>query len=601
MKKFILFGIGVVLFILYSCHQPTNLVDPKSNNYIGEEVIDADGDGVGNYYDVDEISLESPNDGSELNTTTPELTVYKFDENTVNKYHIQISTDKNNFADHIVFEKDSYDSHQCIVPANTLIWATNYYWRAKAYDDTKWSDNWSEIKSFFIVVDSLNTISPQNGNTIIDTTPLIDWDDINGASGYRIQINDTSDYTGTMVVDDDSLTNSSFQVSSVLSDNEIYYWRIKWKNSNGVWGDWADTWSFTIDIDLVNPTYLSPQNGNTIIDTTPLIDWDDINGASGYRIQINDTNDYTGTLVVDDDSLTNSSFQVSSVLSDNETYYWRIKWKNSDGVWGEWANSWSFNLDITSPNYTSPENEQCISDTTPILKWEVLENTNGYWVQVNTKEDFSGSMIVDDNSLAITETEISTILSYDTTYYWRVKRKNHDGVWSDWGEIWNFTVNEYVVGDTGPAGGIIFYDENIDGNDDFSWRYLEAAPEDQGSAIEWGGKYTLISFTNPSIGKGLSNTQEIIAKLGSGTYAAKVCDNLNINGYEDWFLPSKDELYLLYDNLYNNDIGNLQSKLYWSSTEISDYAAESLDFSDGHWWYNEAKDDANYVRAIRSF
>jgi len=352
---------------------------------------------------------------------------------------------------------------------------------------------------------------------------------------------------------------------------------------------------------LVNPTYLSPQNGNTIIDTTPLIDWDDINGASGYRIQINDTNDYTGTLVVDDDSLTNSSFQVSSVLSDNETYYWRIKWKNSDGVWGEWANSWSFNLDITSPNYTSPENEQCISDTTPILKWEVLENTNGYWVQVNTKEDFSGSMIVDDNSLAITETEISTILSYDTTYYWRVKRKNHDGVWSDWGEIWNFTVNEYVVGDTGPAGGIIFYDENIDGNDDFSWRYLEAAPEDQGSAIEWGGKYTLISFTNPSIGKGLSNTQEIIAKLGSGTYAAKVCDNLNINGYEDWFLPSKDELYLLYDNLYNNDIGNLQSKLYWSSTEISDYAAESLDFSDGHWWYNEAKDDANYVRAIRSF
>lgn len=43
--------------------------------------------------------------------------------------------------------------------------------------------------------------------------------------------------------------------------------------------------------------------------------------------------------------------------------------------------------------------------------------------------------------------------------------------------------NEYNIGDTGPAGGLIFYinpNYETDG-----WRYLEAAPGDQSTGIEW--------------------------------------------------------------------------------------------------------------------
>ena len=42
----------------------------------------------------------------------------------------------------------------------------------------------------------------------------------------------------------------------------------------------------------------------------------------------------------------------------------------------------------------------------------------------------------------------------------------------------------YALGDTGPAGGLIFY-ENPNAAAD-GWRYLEAAPFDQSGGAKWG-------------------------------------------------------------------------------------------------------------------
>ncbi|MEI6389298.1 MAG: DUF1566 domain-containing protein, partial [Spirochaetota bacterium] len=153
------------------------------------------------------------------------------------------------------------------------------------------------------------------------------------------------------------------------------------------------------------------------------------------------------------------------------------------------------------------------------------------------------------------------------------------------------------IGDTGPAGGIIFYDK---GSASGGWRYLEAAPEDQSTGIQWYNGNNLNISTSTAIGSGKSNTDAIIAAQGSGNYAATLCRNLLIGGFSDWFLPSKDELNLMYTNLKKASLGGFSGAWLWSSSQYNDYDAWGQDFSDGGQG-NGYKDDDDSVRACRAF
>ena len=88
---------------------------------------------------------------------------------------------------------------------------------------------------------------------------------------------------------------------------------------------------------------------------------------------------------------------------------------------------------------------------------------------------------------------------------------------------------------------------------------------------------------------------------GLGVYAAKLCDDLVLNGYDDWFLPSKDELNMLYQN--RNLIGGFTTGYYYSSSESTNYTAWTQGFTDGYQYGNDygSKGATCRVRAIRTF
>jgi len=165
----------------------------------------------------------------------------------------------------------------------------------------------------------------------------------------------------------------------------------------------------------------------------------------------------------------------------------------------------------------------------------------------------------------------------------------------------------YQVGDKGPAGGIVFYDK---GNNSDGWRYLEVAPSDAGSGIAWdNGNYPDVT-TGTAIGSGKANTEAIIGALGSGRYAAQVCHDLTTGGLQDWFLPSKDELNLLYTavdwkgrgSFSDKDRESFTKKYYWSSSQYfsSYFYAWDQDFGNGR-QKNDLKNTGFSVRAIRAF
>jgi hypothetical protein len=158
----------------------------------------------------------------------------------------------------------------------------------------------------------------------------------------------------------------------------------------------------------------------------------------------------------------------------------------------------------------------------------------------------------------------------------------------------------YALGDTGPAGGLVFY---VKGDSSGGWRYLEAAPvSTEWEGAEWGPLGTAISGARATaVGTGRQNTTAIATSQGPGsTYATQLCDGLTSGGYSDWFLPSKDELTLMRTNLWSQGIGGLGSDTYWSSSEIDANNAWSQYFGGGT-QYNSYKDNSFRVRAVRAF
>jgi hypothetical protein len=162
-------------------------------------------------------------------------------------------------------------------------------------------------------------------------------------------------------------------------------------------------------------------------------------------------------------------------------------------------------------------------------------------------------------------------------------------------------VMAYKIGDRGPAGGIIFYDkgDNADG-----WQYLEAAPNDIDIA-QWGTSGYDAGKTGTAVGTGKENTRLIalyLKRTGESEGAAALCDALMVNDYDDWFLPSLDELDLMYRVLWEQAAlgGFKNDSWYWSSSQYYHYNAWAQRFSDGS-RSRYAKYCRYSVRAVRAF
>ena len=147
------------------------------------------------------------------------------------------------------------------------------------------------------------------------------------------------------------------------------------------------------------------------------------------------------------------------------------------------------------------------------------------------------------------------------------------------------------------GGGIIFW------LDSSGKHGLIAATSDQGYNW-WGDRYYLLTgATGTAVGTGSGNTKKIVTVLGSKyDYAALICTKYRGGDYVDWFLPSKDELFLLYKQ--KSVVGGFIRGGYWSSSEYVTQFDHTLAWQ--KYFYNDVstlthKDRFDGIRAIRAF
>jgi hypothetical protein len=166
------------------------------------------------------------------------------------------------------------------------------------------------------------------------------------------------------------------------------------------------------------------------------------------------------------------------------------------------------------------------------------------------------------------------------------------------------STSSYNLRDIGPAGGLIFYinpNASTDG-----WTYLESA---LGAIPPYTGETLVNDYSNvqlacgasgTTVGSGLDNTLRIINQSGFTDGCALNCYNFEFNGYTDWFLPSKDELDYMYDNLKSYGVGYFTDISYWSSSCANDTQSWRQTFSTGAQSL-QTKNTTYRFRAIRKF
>lgn len=151
-------------------------------------------------------------------------------------------------------------------------------------------------------------------------------------------------------------------------------------------------------------------------------------------------------------------------------------------------------------------------------------------------------------------------------------------------------------------GGIIFHIDTVE-----KAGLIMATSDALNEEITWLDRpFDKARANRTALFKGKENTAKLVEKFGAGLYPAKVCADFEDEGFDDWYLPSKDELDLLYE--YNNHKG-FKDKYYWSSTEIADKHVYYRSFFNGKSYLyipignpkNFSKQNKGKIRPVRKF
>ncbi|MCP4704598.1 MAG: DUF1566 domain-containing protein [candidate division Zixibacteria bacterium] len=251
---------------------------------------------------------------------------------------------------------------------------------------------------------------------------------------------------------------------------------------------------------------------------------------------------------------------------------------------------------------------KALSDSTGRLRSALIDSTGSLRTAFNDsienlrETDLHDSIVQIRNGLGISMIDLLTNLNdsidsvhveLDTSII-DLHRALHDSIAqirSEMPPVTELSIGEFY------GGGIIFW---VDASEKHG---LIADTVDLNSA-KWGPQWNQTGATANGVYAGISNTDSIIANQSPNNFAAELCADYGITRnnvyYDDWYLPSKAELTLLYNA--EASLGDYKlpphTETYWSSTEET--SSKAYQFSNGQFGTSTKNLEYN-VRAIRAF
>ncbi len=309
-----------------------------------------------------------------------------------------------------------------------------FYWKVKAMhaaDTSDWSPVWK-----FTTIDTIpaapTLLLPQDSATAVSILTLLKWSEIYSTM-YLLEL-DTNELFSTS--DTFFVTGGyNYLTTTPLLFDTYYYWRVKAIHNSDT-SVWSDTFTYkTLDI----PTLTSPVDNAADQLTTPLLEWEAINGVSDYMIEID-----TDNLFATPDTFVSSTNTLSLInLLFGENYFWRVKALSTVDT-TDWSLPFNFTI-LDNINLISPADSD-VTTLATVLTWETITGVTNYECQIDTTLNFNSSilntMIINADLPLVQAFSIQEL--FGTMYYWRVRAINGTDT-STWSAVYCFTTEQDIV------------------------------------------------------------------------------------------------------------------------------------------------------------
>jgi hypothetical protein len=278
-----------------------------------------------------------------------------------------------------------------------------------------------------ITNDIVHAVYPSEGAVIESNVVNFQWDNLDGARDYRLQV-----YNLSQVKVHDTLVNAN-SVSLPMSEGS-YQWRIRGENA-GYMSSYSFPIYFEVDesLDLTNQQILlsSPINNFTTNLNNFTLSWDDLAAADSYSIEI--VNNSTGSTIVyqQSDIISTNIALNNTIIMQDGNYSWKVKGVNTSSQ--TVFSSRSFSIDTNNPN--QPQNSLPANNSMQNLNqtinftWTIpsdsglIQSSISYVIEFALDSSFS-SIIQSSN---VTGTTFSQIFTSSGDYYWRIVAKDAAG------------------------------------------------------------------------------------------------------------------------------------------------------------------------------
>ncbi|MET0637984.1 MAG: CotH kinase family protein [Chitinophagaceae bacterium] len=287
---------------------------------------------------VDPVPV-APTLSSPVNAATDITATTIFNWNTVpgaTRYRIEIS-ESQTFTSTFLAQGDLTTTS---LEVSNLLPGKTYYWRVRGSNTTgdgAWSTVWSFVTATPPVAPAAPVlINPADAATEIPVTTTLSWNASADALQYEIEVATSQAFSPTFFTQA-GLTATSAEVVG-LTQNTIYYWRVRASNTAGN-SDWSAVRSFTTvnpppPVPPAAPALNSPANAATEIPVSATLSWVASPNAIDYRVEVSESETFSSTFFAQG-SISATSIAVAG-MTNSTIYYWRVRGANAGGD-GDWS------------------------------------------------------------------------------------------------------------------------------------------------------------------------------------------------------------------------------------------------------------------------
>ena len=371
-------------------------------------------------------SLKSPANAALASGYRPKLDWG--DASYANHYQLQLSTGtsfSDLVPDPLIVPVSEY------TPTADLTVNTTYYWRVRTLNSNGVASNWSKVFSFRTPLPPPNLTEPANLSSPSSLLPTFQWNTVNGATSYAVQVSSSPSFTSSTI--NASVSASPFTPTSNLAANKILYWHVQAMGANP--SNWSTTFAFMIPSPADIPHLIAPADKSLVNSYTPLLDWTDVTSPPGapydfYLLQIATDAAFNNRLPdIKVNGLTNSQKIPDNPLQPNQTYYWRVSAGNNLGQSSTWSSAFSFRTPQATPELIVPADKTTLLTTRPAFDWDDVPGATSYAFQLSTSPTFTSSVV--NTSLTSSLYTCTSDLPRDTNLYWHVQAKGaNPSAWS---------------------------------------------------------------------------------------------------------------------------------------------------------------------------